>query len=240
MKKLFGKHSFRLLHQLKRPRLSSLIKPAATLTISSLFLILKNPATMTTNLDSTDNDLEGTLEKFEKFLESKRGKVFQVPVGDLDFIPRSSSFTTKIKHPKIKEGLDILFVRDMEGEVTAFRANCPYDSEKVIRKGLVFGNKLICEHHGCEFHIKTGKVEKYPAMKHLVKLDLLPEGQQTNDTRLKALYYNDKTNEKFLDNTMAQKALKRPVSSLDDLDLNVYRYRLPEERRDLQFGEFLF
>ena len=166
-----------------RNNMNLVVRSSMALTLSTLALKWQHGnSSFATNADSSnqDDDLENSLKEFEKFLESKRGKIFTLSLGSMDFIPRGSSFTTRVKHPNIAGWLNLIFVKSLEGEVTVFRANCPYENDKIIRKGLVYGNKLICEHHGCEFDIETGLVEKYPAMNNMVKIKLV-KAQRESD-----------------------------------------------------------
>ena len=219
-------------------RLSYTLKSTSLALISGL--IIKNyisDSLLITNSDTFPSKMEDSLKSFEELLDSKRGKVFALELGNLDFIPRGSTFTTKIRHPAIKEWVYILFVKNLEGDVTAFRANCPYESDKIISKGLVFGNKVVCEHHGCEFHIKTGKVEKYPAMRHLVKLDLYAtkNAGKVKETKLLAFYTDPRTQRSLIYNGNSLESQGKT-----EIDRNVYQYRLPENRKPLDFGKMRY
>jgi nitrite reductase/ring-hydroxylating ferredoxin subunit len=202
--------------------------------VSTIFLKnYFNDNALITNADSYSKNIDESLLSFEKMLDSKRGEMFTLGLGSLDFIPRGSSFTTRIKHPDIKDWVYIIFVKNMKGEVTAFRANCPYENEKIIRNGLVYGNKLVCEHHGCEFHIDTGKVEKYPCMTHLFKFPIIPSEKvkNTQNKRVLALYKDPKSEKIILMNKNNQKGFDN-----GQLDLNMYQYKLPQDRKPLQYG----
>jgi nitrite reductase/ring-hydroxylating ferredoxin subunit len=250
MKNFFRNYSQRLIQKIKACRGVPINKSLAVLGVSSFLLNDQfSQKTILSDSSSAQNKFESSLEKLEKYLDSKRGKVFKLGVGDLGFIPRGSSFSTRIKHPTIG-WVNILFIKDLEGQMSVFRANCPYDQQKIIRQGIVFGNKLVCEHHGCEFNIKSGEVDKYPAMANLVKLKIVPVRPQSSEQnhKSKALYFDEESGNIVLNSQDAelQKTLisqnrrKGQGDSPDGsgIDLNVYKYQLPQNRVPQVIGNF--
>ena len=162
MKKLFTHFTANFKRKLTKQNLSIMLKSTSLLTLSTFLLQKKlDSPIFTTNTLPVSSEMEDSLKNFEKLLDSKRGQVYTLCLGSFDFLPRGSTFTTRIKHPNFNDWLYLIFIKNIAGEITVFRANCPYETDKIIQKGLIFGNKLICEHHGCEFHINTGEVYSY-------------------------------------------------------------------------------
>jgi nitrite reductase/ring-hydroxylating ferredoxin subunit len=126
--------------------------------------------------------------------------------GDLSFIPREGVFTLELKHPQYEDKIEVIICRDSKGRLSAFRSTCPYDNSKTLSGGKVFGDKLVCPHHGCEFDLESGHVEKYPSMNHLFKIPLIrvKTGKQVlnkfnEDNSVKELYRDDENNIVYYD-----------------------------------------
>ena len=169
--------------------------------------------------------------------------MFTLSLGSFDFLPRGSTYTTRIKHPKIKDWLYLIFIKNFEGKITVFRANCPYETDKIIKNGLVFGNKVICEHHGCEFHIDTGKVEKYPSLNHLYKLDLVKSKLNDLDKKKEILAIIKENKMEIKTPKIEKSGLYGKIKNIFykkeiEINDNVYNYKLPKDRTPLKFGKF--
>ena len=121
------------------------------------------------------------LKQFRKtYPQGRKKHLFRVDLADLSFILPSSVHCIEVKHPHSQDMIQILLVRNADNQLSAFRANCPYEPEKTLENARVFGNKLVCPHHGCEFHTQTGFVDKFPASYNLVKIDLININKVSN------------------------------------------------------------
>ena len=138
----------------------------STLALSHLFL------DNTPSLHRLNFAEEANLPNIDHMFQAKPMKLYQICLGDLDYMHNQESLIVHVTIPSMKLPLPVIIIKDKLGQFTAFRGNCPYEPSKVMDGAMVFEDKLVCPHHGCQFSIETGEVEHSPAIYNLVKLEL--------------------------------------------------------------------
>ena len=78
----------------------------------------------------------------------------------------------------------VIIVKTYDGKVSAFRAQCPFDNTPLLDDALILKEKLICVEHGCEFNIKTGEPEAYPALYSLPRFEVREINAQKFELRI--------------------------------------------------------
>lgn len=186
----------------------------ASSTLGLSYLFLDNGNKFHNHVFAEELNLPDT----DYLFNQKAPTMFEISLADLDIIPNQDSMILNIKIPTMNKKIPILIIKNKKGNFTAFRGNCPYEPSKVLEGAMVFEDKVVCPHHGCQFCIKTGEVEHSPSIYNLVKLDL--KDLRTDKKKWNNfLYRNFETDEHYMiiENEIQGKGnIKQLVSALKD------------------------
>ena len=163
----------------------------STLALSHLFL------NNTPSLHRLNFAEEPNLPNIQHMFQSKPMKLYEISLGQLDYMHNQESLIIHVKIPSMNLPLPVLIIKDKQGHFTAFRGNCPYEPAKVLEGAMVFEDKLVCPHHGCQFSIETGDVEHSPAIYNLVKFEL-KDLRPLNTLQRNFLYRNFEKGEHYM------------------------------------------